>query len=243
MRPVAVNDPSMTARDLSTLIYGTPAHSLAIARAAGFQVPAGAQGAGQFDPHVFGRAFDLAVDYADEHVVAWRSIDARGVETVGLVDGAEIVTYPPGASGPINIIRYPTGYKRIVYRPSKISLMLAQGLGLFHVASDLNLPGPAANAAASDYAAQLLWRWSPRMPRDSGDIADSIKLVDAQPSPVLIILVGPPVPHTVVDQVANRLGLGDPFVAAVELVIAGSLVVIVIGILQSRARRRPRVRW
>ena len=241
---VAISDPAVTASELSTLLYGSPDHRLDVARAAGFQVPSGAPGnAAKFDPHIFGRSFDLAVNFEAETLPAWRQIDPHGVESVGLVDGAQLTLYPPATSGPIEIIRYPTGYRRILYRPSKISLTLAQGLGLFHVAGVPNLPSAQASQLASDYAATVLWRWSPHLPREAGDVAESVQLVKAPAGTDLTVLVGPPVPRTPIDNIAGRLDLGNPFVASLLLTLLGSLLAIGVGLARTR-RQRPRgLRW
>ncbi|HUX88997.1 MAG TPA: hypothetical protein VMW65_18480, partial [Chloroflexota bacterium] len=241
---VAVSDPTVTASDLSTLLYGSVSHRLDLARAAGFQVPSSGLGNAQkFDPHIFGRSFDLAVNFEAEYLPAWRQIDSRGVENVGLVDGAQLAVYPPASSGPIEIILYPTRYRRILYRPSKFSLSLAQGLGLFHVAGVSNIPSAEASKLASDYAANVLWRWSPHMPREAGDVAESVQLVKTSTGTDLAVLVGPPVPRTPVDSIAWRLDLGNPFVASLLVTVLGSLLAIGVGLARTR-RQRPRdLRW
>ena len=241
---VAVSDPKVTASDLSTLLYGSPDHRLAIAQAAGFQVPGGSPAnAAKFDPHLFGRAFDLVVNFEDENIPVRRQIDAKGAERVELINGAQLSLYPPASSGPIEVIRYPTSYRRIFYRPSRISLTLAQALGLFHVASDRGLPGSQANQLASDFAADVLWRWSPHIPRQPGDVADSVHLVNNPSGTELAILIGPPVPGTPVDRIANRLDLENPLVASLFLVVVGTVFAVSVGFARTRPRRPRHLRW
>jgi hypothetical protein len=241
---VAVTDPNVTASELSYLIYGSTAHRLEIARAAGYQIPNSASNQPTpFDPHLLGRAFDLAVNYQDEHFVAWRTVDSRGVEQVGLVDGAEITSYPLSSHGLQGMVKYPTQYKLIVYRPSKISLVVAQGLGLFHVASNMNLSSETANALAREYAAQVIWQWSPGMPRSPGDIPDSIQLVDEPGGTVVRVLVGPPAPRTVVGDLADRLDLQNPLVAAVGLVMIAAVVFLAVDLGRRYTHRHRSLRW
>ncbi len=241
---VAVTDPTITASQLSYLIYGSTAHQLDIARAAGYQIPSTAAGQpSQFDPHLLGRSFDLAVNYQDENFVAWRTIDPRGVTRTGLVDGAEITTYPSASHGLVQMVTYPTRYKLIVYRPSTLSLTLAWGLALFHVASNLDLSSDVANALARQYAAEVIWQWSPGMPRSPADIPDSLELIDAPGGPVVRVLIGPPAPQTVAEDLADRLGLNNPLVAVGETVAVAALIVLTVDLGRRHSRRDRRVRW
>ena len=237
---VAVTDPSVTASGLSNLIYGTPDHRLDIARAAGYQIPDGGNAA--FDPHLLGRAFDIAVDYQDENFVVSRSVNPDGAVEIELVDGSQITTYPGSTHGLVQLIRYPTQYKRILYRPSKLSLTIARGIALFHLASAPGLPSDTANTLADEDAARILWQWSPGMPREPGDIADSVQLVNDPTSPDLQVLIGPPVPRTAVGDLANRAGLGNPLIAVLSLVVAGTLIVLAVD-LGRRYTRRARSPW
>lgn len=239
---VAVNDPSITASGLSRLIYGTTAHRLDVARAAGYQIPTGdSKAVANFDPHLLGRSFDLTVGYQDEQFVVSRTVDAKGVQHVALADGAQITTYPDSTHGPQEIVEYPTHYKEIIYRPSKISVMLAQGLALFHVASESDLPSSAATVVANGEAAQILWQWSPEMPREPGDIADSVQLVKTPTGSVMHILVGPPIPRSAVGGLVDKLGLQNPVIAAIELVVVGAAIIVLVDLTRRRARRR--LRW
>ncbi len=241
---VAVTDPSITASQLSYLIYGSAGHQLDIARAAGYQIPSTPTGEpSRFDPHLLGRAFDLAVNYQDENFVAWRTIDRRGVTRVGLVDGAEITTYPSGSHGVVQILAYPTRYKLVVYRPSTLSLTIAWGLALFHVASDLTLSSDVANALARQYAAEVIWRWSPGMPRSPEDIPDSLELVDSPGGPVVRVLIGPPAPRTFPADLVDTLGLDNPLIAVGETVAAAAVIVLMVDLGRRHTRRGGRVRW
>ncbi|MGH2460620.1 MAG: hypothetical protein ACRDIY_17340 [Chloroflexota bacterium] len=235
---VAVTDPSVTASGLSDLIYGSPTHRLEIARAAGYEIPAGsAANDASFDPHLLGRAFDVAVDYQDEDFVVSRVVGTHDAVQTELVDGARITTYPGSAHGLIELIRYPTQYKRILYRPSKASLTVARGIAFFHLASAPGLPSSVANTLADEDAARILWQWSPGIPREPGDIADSVQLVNGSTDPIMEVLVGPPVPRTVVGDLVDRLGLENPLIAVVGLVVAGTLLALAVDLGRRRAQR------
>jgi len=235
---IAVTDPTVTASALSYLIYGATSHRLDIARAAGYQVPKGESSqATPYDPHLLGRSFDLSVNYQDEDFVASRTVDARGVRHVGLVDGTEIITYPAASHGVLKLVKYPTQYKQIVYRPSKLSLLVAQGLAFFHVATAPNLPSEAAATVARDDTAEVIWWWSPGMPRAPGDIADSVQLVNDPAGTLVDVLVGPPVPRTAVGDTISALRLTNPLIAVAALVVGGAVVVVAVDL--ARRYRRP----
>lgn len=241
---VAVTDPNVTASQLSYLIYGSTAHRRDIARAAGYQAPPDSSPqAGQFDPHLLGSSFDLAVNYQDERFVAWRTVDARGIERVGLVNGAEVTTYPSASSGLVQTVTYPTRYKLIVYRPSQISLAVARGLALFHVASNLALSSDTADALSRQYAAEVIWQWAPGVPRSPEDIPDSLQLVDDPAGPLVKVLIGPPAPRTVVGDVVERVGLDNPLIAVGALVAVGAVAVLMVDIGRRYTRRSRGLRW
>jgi len=239
---VAVNDPSVTASQLSQMIYGTPAHRDDLARAAGFAVPSGNTGVKAFDPHLFGRSFDLTVDYVDENFVVARRTDG-GATTVELADGALTTTYAAALSGPMEVVDYPTGYKRILYRPPKAYLTIAQGMALFSVAQDLTLSPSAATQLTTQYIAGALWRISPGIPKAPGDVADSIQLIDSPQGTYLVALVAPPGPHTPVDTLLSLIDVRNPIEGIVALVIGSVVLVILVDLAGRRVRRPRRVRW
>ncbi len=240
---VAVTDPSVTASSLSRLLYGSPDHRLEVARAAGYQLPTGNSGnATAFDPQLLGRSFDVVVGYEDENFVVSRSVATDGGVRVELVDGARITSYPNATHGLMRLVQYPTQYKRIVYRPSTLSLLIARGIAIFHVASAPGLPSGTANALADEDAARILWQWSPGLPRQPGDIADSVQLVNDPAGPVIEVMIGRPVPQTPVGQLADRAGLNNPLIATVTLVMAGTVIAVAVD-LGRRYARRARSPW
>jgi hypothetical protein len=242
---VEVGNPNETASEVSTLIYGSTGHTADVARAAGLQAPSPAGGgpATTFDPHLLGRAFDLTVDYIDESFVVSRHYDSNGQRATTLVDGAVLTEYPPAQSGPIVVVRYPTGYKRVVYRPPKLLITASQGLALFHTASDAALSPVEADTVARKFTADLLWAWSPGIPRASSDVADSLQLVDASEGPLLVALVAPPVPHTIVGTILDSLALRNPLVATLALVVAGYVAVLAVNLGRRTLERLQRARW
>jgi len=241
---VAVNDPNVTASALSQLIYGSTAHRDELARAAGFQVPSDNAGksTGAFDPHLFGRSFDLTVDYVDEHFVVGQQT-RNGSTTVELADGAALTTYAPADSGPMQTVAYPTGYKRIVYRPPKTYVTIAQALSLLYTAQNLTLSTSAATSESDQYVAEALWRVSPGIPKSSSDIADSLQLDDSPQGPYLVALIAPPAPHNVVDTAVGFLQIRNPIKGIVVLVLAGVALVILVDLANRRSGQPRRVRW
>lgn len=242
---VAVSDPSITASQFSKLIYGTAQHRDDIARTAGFQVPEenAAKTTGAFDPHLFGRSFELAVDYVNEDFVVRRETDATGITTVELADGAWLTTYPTAEAGPMQVVRYPTGYKRIRYRPPTLFLTVAQGLALLYTARDLGLATDTVETMGREYAAEVIWHWAPGIPRTSTDIADTLDLVDSPAGPYLEALIAPPAPHTIVDQVIDVLRLRDPLAAIASLVLLSTIILLLASLIRRSVGQRQRVRW
>jgi hypothetical protein len=240
---VAVTDPQLTASRLSALLFGSPAHRLDLAAKAGFPVPpAGTPAAASFDPPLFGRAFDITVGFEEEQFVVRRRVDPDGATVLLLVNGTRIVTYPDRVHGLLALVRYPTGYKRLLYRPSSLSLAIARGLAYFRLASAPGVPSTTADALARNDAAAVIWRWAPGVPREPGDVADVVQLVDAPAGPVVTVLVNPPPPRTALDELIDRLGLDNPFLASVEVVIVGSAVLLLVGLARERGMR-ARPRW
>lgn len=240
---VAVSDPQLTATDVSVLIYGTPNHALEIAKAAGLETEKPGSSGASFDPHLFGRAFDLSVDYVDESFVLSRRVDANGVTTLGLVDGAEITNYPAVKSGPLRVVRYPTGYKRVYYRPSKTLLDVAQGLALFHVASAPWLSAHDANTIANDYAAELIWTWAPGIPRGPSDLADSMHLVKGVGGSYLVVMLAPGAAPTFLGNLLRSVVFRNPFVAVALLLVAACGVVVVLDLARRSVAVFARPRW
>jgi hypothetical protein len=236
---VAVNDPSLKASDVSRLLYGSDAHRADVAHAAGFDSPGGAA----LDLHLFGRAFDLAVDYVDEDFVVQRSVTTAGVVEVQLADGASITTYPTGSAGPMRVVRYPTGYKRVLYRPPSILLTVANGLALFHAANNLSLASSSTDTLNRRYAAEVIWRWGPGVPRQPGDLTESIDLVDDPGGPYINALVAPPLPRSDLQKFVDALDPGNPFRAIVLLMVAATAAVLVVDGLRRFGNRRRRLRW
>jgi hypothetical protein len=241
---VAVSDPNATASAVSTLMYGSPAHRIDIARAAGFGVPADDRKAGAaYDPRLFGRAFDLSVDFLDESFVVRRTWTTSGIEQVDLANGSKVSTYPNAAYGPQLVVEYPTGFRRIIYRPLKSFLTAAQGLALFHSSGNLNLSDDAATTLTRQYAAQVIWRWEPGVPRKNGDEADSLRLVDDSQGTYLEALVAPPTPRSLFQRALDLLNPTNPLVMTVVVIGLCSLVVLVLDLGRRVIRRSPRARW
>lgn len=241
---VAVNDPNVTASALSQLIYGAPAHRDDLARAAGFQVPSDNAGktTGAFDPHLFGRSFDLTVDYVDENFVVGQQT-RNGATATELADGAIVTTYTATDSGPLQAVAYPTGYKRIVYRPAKTYVTVAQALSLLYTAQNSQLSADAATRESNQYVAEALWRVAPGIPKSSGDIADSLQLQDSPQGPILVALIAPPSPHNPIDTLLRLLQVQNPIKGIVVLVLIGVVLVVLVDLASRGFARRRRVRW
>lgn len=241
---VAVSDPSLTAGGVAALLYGSPARAAEVAQAAGLGDGAsiGSKPA-SFDPRLFGRAFDLSVDYVDEQFVLSRKVAEDGVTTIGLVDGAQITNYPTAKSGPLRVVRYPTGYKRIYYRPPKTLLDVANGLALFHLASASWLSPSDATAYSQQYAADIIWTWGPGIPRSAGDIPDSIQLNNIAGASYIAVLVAPGAPPTLLGNLLDSIVFRNPFVTAAALLVVCCGILVLIGLARRAAVGLSRPEW
>ncbi|HEX5417765.1 MAG TPA: hypothetical protein VFZ25_19070 [Chloroflexota bacterium] len=241
---IAVNDPTVTASALSQVVYGNTAHRDDLARAAGFQVPAdnGGKSTKAFDPHLLGQSFDLTVDYVDENFVVGKQT-RNGATTVELADGASVTSYAPADSGPMQVVAYPTGYKRIDYRPPKTYLTIAQGLALLYTAQNLNLSGATVTRESNQYVAEALWRVAPGIPKSSSDIADSLQLLDSPSGPYLEALLAPPAPRNPVDATLGLLQVRSPIKGILVLVLAGIALVVLVDLARRHFAHPRRVRW
>ncbi len=241
---VAVSDTSATASMVSTLLYGSPAHRADIARAAGFKLPdASGKAMAIFDPVLFGRAFDVSVDYVDEQFPVKRIDQSGGSVQLELANGTVLTSYPPQPSGPIAVVAYPTGYRRILYRPNKTLYTVAQGLALFHLSGDLTLPAGTADALTRDYVAQVIWQWGSGIPRRGSDAPDSLTLVDDQSGSYVVALISPPGPRTVVDQATDVMYATNPLRAIIILVVAASTLALALELTRRAVGVFRRPRW
>lgn len=241
---VAVGDTTVTASKVAELLYGSAAHRLDVARAAGFELPnVSPAAAAAFDPRLFGRSFDVSIDYVDEHFVVWRRDQSDGQSEVELANGTHVTTYPIKPSGPLILVTYPNGYRRVIYRPDKTLVAVAQGLALFHVAGDLTLPAGTAETMTRDYVAHVIWQWGTGLPRRSTDVPDSVTLVDDPAGAYVVAMVPPPAPRTVVDRATDALHLSNPVLAIVALVVAGSMFALALELTRRSFRAAQRRRW
>jgi hypothetical protein len=236
---IATNDTTLKASDVSRLLYNDDAHAGNVTSAAGLD---GTKSGTAFDPNLFGRSFDLTVEYVDERFVASGKVAADSTVERQLADGASTVTYPPASSGPLEVVHYPTGYKRVLYRPRPLLLGIANGLALFHAADDLALPSSATEPLNRRYVAEIIWRWGTSIPRASGDLPETIDLVDDPRGAYIDVLIAPPLPATALQRGMDALDWGNPIVAIGALVVGASALVVVVEAIR-RLVRQPRLRW
>lgn len=236
-----VTDPDVTAKRVAAALYGDEARWPAIAQAAGLAVennqvkglPPGT------DPTLLGRTFDVRVDLADERLPVGPPQQQGDRRVTTLRNGTIIEDY--GAErrptpGLARIVRYPSGYKRIVYRPDPLMVI---ALDFLHFQAAL-LRGATRDESVRDregraFSAQVLWLLLRDLPREPDDVAVAMTISDEPRGKALEVVVRPrrgddaAVPGWLV------LIKTQPVLAAAGLTIAVGLVLaLVFGLL-----RRP----
>ncbi|MBI2940431.1 MAG: hypothetical protein HYY04_08330 [Chloroflexi bacterium] len=232
---VAIGDPTVTARQVARLLYGAEDGYFQLAQRAGFPVSSGDPTADQFDPKLFGRAFEVLVEYTRENFVLDEADDAEhGRRIIRLLNGTRIERYENarrGRGGLQEIIVYPNGYTKLVYRPNELIGTLADALALLQVGG----PGEPEmiEQARQSYAADIIWRLAPDLPRDTPGALERLELRPAYGGRVVEAILAP-VPQRSVDRLVTRATATNPCLSAVVMVVLGSLVVVVVGIAAAR---------
>lgn len=196
-----VTDAAVTARRAAVALYGDEARWLAIAKAAGLEVdedhvkglPPGT------DPTLLGRSFELTVDLADEYFPVGQEGRAGAGRTITLRNGTTVEEYGPArplGSGVVRIVRYPSGFKRIVYRPDPLWLF---ALDFVHFQAAF-LRGAAQDETVRDgegraFTAQVLWLALRDLPRERDDVPVSSTIAEVERAKVLEVVTRPRAPE------------------------------------------------
>jgi hypothetical protein len=226
---VAAVDPAVTARQVSQLIYGTPDRALEIAQRAGFALPPAEVARDRFDPSLFGLVFDLAVDLAHEQFIATREGLSEG-ERLTLVNGTRIERYRR-TRGLVEMVRYPTGFARLVYRPGRV---LSAGAHLLAFLRGVGVAARDPAAARAAVAAQVVWHWAPDLPHRPGEMVESLAWEQRDGEPVLVAVVAPGPERGPVGTALLGLWAVAPYLGAVVLLGGVSGIVVVVALLAGR---------
>ena len=218
---VRVSDPTMTAKKVSSLLYGSDTKYPTVAAQAGLKLQDGMPPG--FDPNLLGRDFEIYLDYTEEYFPLGQ--DVRGDRRViKLVNGTTIEDYGGSvvnAEGLQRTVLYPTGYKQIVYKPKVATLTLAEFW------SFLTGFGRVDNAAV----AAAIWNWDPGLSRSVRDSAEQLEIVGTGDKRVLKVLAAPGGSAGPVETFLGRW-LGSP--CLLVLVVAGLAVLITLTLGRAR---------
>src|SRR5690606_24541985 len=160
-------DPNVTAKDVARLLYGTEEGYVRIAQLAGFPQPTGPS-AESFNPRLFGRTFEILVEYPDERFV----LDERPMEdgvgkVIRYLNGMVVEQHQDmrlGQPGLQQVVRYPTGFVRVLYRPTELVLSAADAVALVQIGGQTD-PDQVEEARRA-FAAGLIWQFAPGVPRE-----------------------------------------------------------------------------
>ncbi|MBI4507060.1 MAG: hypothetical protein HY691_16130 [Chloroflexi bacterium] len=192
-----ITDPAVTAKRVAAALYGDEARWLQVAKVTGLEVeeervkglPPGT------DPILLGRSFALVVDLAEERFPAGPPRQEGGRRITALRNGTVVEDYPierQAKAGLARIVRYPSGYKRIVYRPDPLWLF---ALDFMHFQGAF-LRGATRDESVRDrqgrgFTAQVLWLLLRDLPRE-GDVEPlELTISDAERGKVLDVVTRP----------------------------------------------------
>ena len=246
---VAVSDPAVTAKEVAKLLYNDPDRYTYVAEQAGIALDKPSDGSPPPDPLLLGRSFQIYVQYDDEEFLL--SPPAPNPHTgrleKHLVNGTVIDSYQtqePFKTGMVQVVYYPSGYKRILYQPGALTLDV---LDFFHFVlhpETKDMPADRRQVLVREFQAQTLWDWGLSTPRQPGDDPEWVRMTDSKRSgPLLEELIRPPKPLGW-PQLASYYLLRFPFLIPFVVVVAAvAITLVVAGMARFAKVEQPRQRW
>ncbi|MDA8187301.1 MAG: hypothetical protein M0T85_04065 [Dehalococcoidales bacterium] len=238
---VQITDPKLSARDISRLLYGSDDKYLSLVDQAGISIPHDASGGvpENFNPPLLGRVFDVYVDYVDEwFLLEPPRYDAKvGRKITRLSNGTTIEEYDRSTrndSGLQRAIYYPTGYKKIVYRPSNILYTSLDFLYFVSNGLHSDRSSDEGKKKIQDFAASFIWTWAPGIPRDYGDNPESFKVSETPETTIVEIVVSPRPSSSPAPALLYDLWRANPCLSAVGVLFLATIVMFVVGTLFRR---------
>lgn len=242
---VAVGLGTVTARQVSRLLYNDEDHALPLARAAGLLVPEDPTKVPQGnDPLLVGRTFEVKVPFAEERFpLGERTPGEGGALVTRLANGTVIHEYDRGekGSGLLRVIYYPSGYKSMLSRPGGL-ILLALDFVHFQMVNLANpeLPREDRERLARDFQARMLWNWSHSVPRELRDVAEDLHLTVGEGGTTLEVLARQR------EEVPWQEALLYNLWFVYPLALAGGLVgisTVLLFVISWRSRRNQAKRW
>ena len=239
---VAIINPTVTAKDASRLLYGSDDRYLSLATHAGISPTPDATGKvpASFNPPLLGRRFDVYVDYTEEWFpLGDPTYDSKSQRTVTrLSNGTVIEEYDQAfrhKDGTQRAIYYPTGYKKIVYRPSDIAYSSLDFLYFISNGLKEDPNSQIDKQKSENFIANFLWNWAPGIPRTRGDNPESFNVTDTQDGRMIEIVIGPQSSEGLIPFFYD-LWLANPCLGALGVVFLATAVVFVLGMILKRRR-------
>jgi hypothetical protein len=246
---VAVRDPSVTAADVSRLLYNSADESASIAAKAGVSLQASGVDSTSANPLLIGRSFDVYVQYDDERFLLEAPAPGpqTGAETTRLVNGTYVEakqTQQPYHDGLVQMVYYPSGYKRMVYHPGSLTMdILDFAYFVLHPESS-DVPPERRQTLVREFQAETLWTWAPSTPRSPGEEPEWVRVVDSDSGPTLEVLIRRPQRVGLLQLGLFYLGRYPILVPFVLVVATVALTAVVAGLIrfgrvEAPRRRRP----
>jgi hypothetical protein len=243
---VIADDFNLTARQVSRLLYAHEDEYLQIARQAGFDDIIGATADPPQDVRLFGRSFDVVVDYERElFPAAPPEVDKEtGKRTTRLLNGAVIEEWPlkQGNSGLLRQVTLPSGYRKVLYRPDSTTMLVGQVL---HSLVTLGRSGGNPQVyrdAEGRFISRLVWDFGRSLPHRDGEVLDYGRLVavpvgegETALEQVIEVATRPGEDNPLRSLPFYRPWLNSPFMLGVAAVIIALLVLGTFGWIARRA--------
>lgn len=236
---IVANDFNLTARQVSTLLYGQDGEYLSIAAQAGFATLHDLMQNPPRDLRLFGRTFDLVVDYEKEQFLSRpATVDERsGKRTILLLNGTIVEEWPlgPKQSGVLRQIALPSGYRKMLYRPHTVSALAAQ---ILYSLTTLGRGSDSPQVRQEDeggFVSRLIWHWGRSLPRQNGDLLDFGRLLvvptgeDDKTDQLLEVAIRPASHDGLYSLPFYRTWLDGPFVLGAGVVIVALFTLGVFG--------------
>ena len=236
---IAVGDPGATARDVSRLLFGDDREYLRVATAAGFTPPAGPPP--DYNPVLFGTSSEITVPFAREWFPYSRETEPEtGAEVIRLLNGTVVARYPAASArghGLWESTRFPNGYRSFTYRPDTFLSTVATAVAYLRGVRDLGLDRADQENARARYAGEFIWDWAFELPREPGDIPDSLAVRQLGDESVMQAVIGPSAPLTPFEQLVDSAWNRSPLAKAAALFGLGVVLTLGIGLTVRRWER------
>lgn len=231
---VLVGRSTVTAKQVSQLLFNNEDNFLQIATAAGISLPSEdteSLPAG-YDPLLIGRSFEVQVPFVQEYFPVSENLPAEDGSTVTrLANGTVIYDYPvaEGESGLIRVVQYPNGYKSITSRPGDFTLLALDFIHFqFLNLASPDMPREEREQLSRDFQARMLWNWSRGIPRSASDVAEDLRMRVSEDDVLLEVVTYQRESVPLHERLMFELWFTYPIVVVVLVVVIGTVVLFAV---------------